>query len=108
MKGTATAGGRGGHLGATLPNPSAGAEVKEAPMALEAEFRYYKDHQDDLVAKHEGQFVVIKGDELLGVYPSYEEAYRETSKDHDLGTFLIQHVERGTAAYTQTFHSRVA
>lgn len=77
-------------------------------MALETEFAYYREHQDELVATYLGQFVVIKDGTVLGGYPSYEAAYSETSKDHDLGSFLIQHVEPGDAAYTQTFHSRVA
>jgi hypothetical protein len=77
-------------------------------MALEAEFRYYKDHQDELVAQYEGKFVVIKDEAVLGAYASYEDAYREAGKQHQVGTFLIQHVERGDTAYTQTFHSRVA
>lgn len=77
-------------------------------MALEKEFQYYKDHQAELVEKFEGQFVVIKDGEVLGTFPSYEDAYREAGKDHEVGTFLIQKVEPGDAAYTQTFHSRVA
>ncbi len=77
-------------------------------MALEPEFEYYKDHQDELVEKYRGQFVVIKDGEVLGAYPSYEAAYAETSKTHELGTFLIQEVQPGKAGYTQTFHSRVA
>jgi hypothetical protein len=77
-------------------------------MALEDEFAYYREHQNELVAKYQGQFVVIKDGAVLGAYPSYETAYSETSKDHELGSFLIQHVEPGEAAYTQTFHSRVA
>jgi hypothetical protein len=77
-------------------------------MALEPEFAYYRDHQAELVAKYQGQFVVIKDGVVLGAYPSYEAAYTETSKDHELGTFLIQEVQPGDAGYTQTFHSRVA
>jgi hypothetical protein len=76
--------------------------------ALEPEFRYYREHQDELVREHNGKFVVIQGAEVLGAYDTYEQAYAEVSRDHLLGTFLIQHVEPGEGAYTQTFHSRVA
>ncbi|MGC2192690.1 MAG: hypothetical protein WA751_10185 [Candidatus Dormiibacterota bacterium] len=75
---------------------------------LEAEFRYYREHQDELVREHNGKFVVIQGSEVLGVYDTYEQAYAATIQDHSLGTFLIQHVEPGEGSYTQTFHSRVA
>lgn len=77
-------------------------------MALESEFAYYREHQGELVAKYDGQFVVIKDGAVLGAYPSYEAAYAETSQTHELGTFLIQQVAPGDARYTQTFHSRVA
>ena len=40
-------------------------------------------------------------------YDTYEEALFETSKVHELGTFLIQECTEGDSAYTQTFHSRV-
>jgi hypothetical protein len=35
-------------------------------------------------------------------------AITETQKTHALGSFLVQKVEPGTGAYTQSFHSRVA
>ena len=75
---------------------------------LEREFNYYLQHQDELVSKYKGKFVVIKGDEVLGAYNIELEAIEKTSKDHKLGTFLVQKCEPGTESYTQTFHSRVA
>lgn len=75
---------------------------------LEREFKYYLKHQDDLVKKYNGKFVVIKGDEVLGAYDDELEAVKKTSEKHELGTFLVQKCEPGTESYTQTFHSRVA
>ena len=75
---------------------------------LEGEFRYYREHQNELVRQYEGKFVVIQGTEVLGAYDTYEQAYAAASQDHVLGTFLIQHVEPGEGSFTQTFHSRVA
>jgi hypothetical protein len=83
--------------------------LKEAgSVALEQEFAYYRAHQSELVAEHEGQFVVIKGETVLGFYPTYEAAYVETVREHEAGTFLIQQVRPGEDGYTQSFHSRVA
>jgi hypothetical protein len=76
--------------------------------SLEAEFHYYREHQAELVSQYEGQFVVIREGAVIGAYPSYEAAYREAVERYPLGSFLIQHVEPGESAYTQTFHSRVA
>ena len=77
-------------------------------MALKAEFDYYLAHQSDLVALYNGKFIVIKNGEVIGAYDDDLTAINETQKEHRLGTFLVQKVEPGDAAYTQTFHSRVA
>lgn len=75
---------------------------------LEQEFAYYKAHQDELVEKYRGKVVVIKGDLVIGVYDNELEAVNETSKEHKLGTFLVQKCVPGPEAYSQTYHSRVA
>ena len=74
---------------------------------LEKEFQYYLDHQDELVAKHNGKFVVIKDCAVIGVYDTEFGAVTETQKSYPLGTFLVQKCEPGSENYTQTFHSRV-
>jgi hypothetical protein len=74
---------------------------------LEKEFQYYKDHQDELVKKHNGKTLVIKDSKIIGVYETREEAITESSKTLELGTFLVQLCSPGDSAYSQTFHSRV-
>ena len=73
---------------------------------LEEEFKYYLDHQKELVEKYNGKFVVIKNHEVIGAFDSEIEAIDKTSKEHELGTFLVQKCEPGTESYTQTYHSR--
>jgi hypothetical protein len=75
---------------------------------LKKEFEWFLKHQGELVEKYNGQVVAIKDRRVLGAYPDEATAVAETRKVHELGTFLVQKVEPGTAAYTQTFHSRVA
>lgn len=75
---------------------------------LEKEFEYYRKHQDELVREYSGKYVVIRSEEVVGVYADFDEAVREASKKYDLGTFLVQKCEPGAASYTQTFHSRVS
>ncbi len=77
-------------------------------MALEQEFQYFLDHQDELVAKYRDKFVVIKGQDVVGAWGSEVEAITEASKLHELGSFLVQECTPGTDSYTRTFHSRVA
>jgi hypothetical protein len=78
------------------------------PSPLQKEFEYYLAHQAEMVAQYNGRFVVIKDQQVLGAFDSELAAMTETQKVHALGTFLIQKVAPGAAAYTQTFHSRVS
>lgn len=77
-------------------------------MSLEKEFKYYIDHQDELVKKYSGKYVVIKDTKVLGVYDSELEAVQKTTEKYELGTFLVQKCEPGSESYTQTYHSRVS
>ena len=74
---------------------------------LEKEFRHYIDHQDELVKKYAGKYVVIKDCLVIGVYDNELAAVDDAQKKYELGTFLVQKVEPGIESYTQTFHSRV-
>lgn len=74
---------------------------------LDKEFKYYLDHQDELVKQYNGKTLVIVQDKVVGVYDNEEQAYFESMKKYKLGTFLIQLCSPGKKDYTQTFHSRV-
>jgi len=74
---------------------------------LENEFKYYLEHQSELVEKYNGKFIVLKNEIVIGVYDSNRDAYTETVKTEELGTFLIQHCTPGPESYSQTFHSQV-
>lgn len=74
---------------------------------LEKEFQYYLKNQAELVEKYNGKFIVLKNEKVIGVYDSHSNAYTETLKSEQLGTFLIQHCLSGTDSYSQTFHSQV-
>jgi len=75
---------------------------------LEKEFKYYLEHQSELVKKYNGKFIVIKNREVIGAFDSELEAIEKTAEKHELGTFLVQKCEPGSESYTQTYHSRVA
>ena len=74
---------------------------------LEKEFKYYLEHQDELVKKYNGKFIVIKNREVIGVFDSELEAIEKTAEKYELGTFLVQKCEPGSESYTETYHSRV-
>lgn len=75
---------------------------------LQKQLEYFKSHQDELVEKYKGKFLVIKDQEVKGVYDTEIEAYTNAKKKFGLGNFLIQQCLPGQESYTQTFHSRVA
>jgi hypothetical protein len=74
---------------------------------LDKELQYYIDNQSELVKNYKGKYLVIKGQSIIGVFNSEIEAYSETVKKHELGTFLIQECQPGDENYTQTFRTRV-
>jgi len=69
------------------------------------ELEYFITNQRELVSKHRGKILVLKGKRVIGVYPTALEAYLETQKEHKLGSFMIQPCEPGVGAYTVTIAS---
>jgi hypothetical protein len=74
-------------------------------MGLERDFQYFIDHQEELVRAYNGRVVALQDGRVLGVYGTELEAALETSKTHELGTFLVQRCEPGPEAYTGVYHS---
>ena len=75
---------------------------------LQKEFEYFLAHQQELARQYSGKILVIKDQTVIGVFDSELEAIQETSKTHELGTFLVQKCDSTEESHTQTFHSRVA
>jgi hypothetical protein len=74
---------------------------------LDAEYKYYIDHQQELLQLYKGRFIVIKDKTVVGDYDSQAAAYLNSIKKFELGTFIIQECTEGNSGYTQTYHSRV-
>lgn len=74
---------------------------------LRKEFKYYLDQQDMLVEDYAGKVIAIKACSVIGAYDTHLEAFTETIKQHERGTFILQQVSRGNEAYTATFYSPV-
>ena len=80
----------------------------EKGTLLRDQFQYYLDHQIDLLKNYDGKFVVIKDFEVVSAYDTEIEAYLDSIKKYELGTFIIQKCSPGDKDYTQYFRSRVA
>ena len=63
-------------------------------MELKREYETYKAHKEDLLAKHEGKYVLIKGAEIVEVYTSYEDALKAGLKKFGNVPFLIKQIQR--------------
>ncbi len=63
-------------------------------------FQYYIDNQEDFVRKYDGQVIVLKDNDVIGVYDNEWTAFEETNKSHEAGSFIIQNVSPGDDAYT--------
>lgn len=61
-------------------------------MALEKEYETYQNKRQELL-KDEGKFVVIHGDEIAGVWSTWEEALDAGYGKYGLTPFMVQHIE---------------
>jgi hypothetical protein len=61
-------------------------------MALEKELATYASKMPEL-ASQIGKFVLIRGDEVLGTFTSYEDAIKEGYEKCGLSPFLVKQIE---------------
>lgn len=73
-------------------------------MALEKELQTYNTKRSQLLAD-EGKFVLIHGDEVAGVWDTYEDALKLGYEKYGLNPFLVKRIE---AVDTINFSTRYA
>ena len=73
---------------------------------LEKEYEVFKKNVDTFVKDHPGEYVVIKGETIIGFYKSLNEAFQSVAGKHKPGTFLVQQCIPLEDS-VQRFHSRV-
>ncbi len=61
-------------------------------MALETERQYYDSVKPELLRHHEGKFVLIIGNEVLGAFDNPEEAYKAGLQQRGNLPMLIKQV----------------
>lgn len=62
--------------------------------ALESEQRFYDSIKEELLRHHEGKFVLIIGEEQLGIFDHAEEAYQFGIEQRGNVPMLIQEISR--------------
>lgn len=61
-------------------------------MALEKEIETYKAKLSHLLTD-EGKFVLIQGEEVIGIFGTYEDALKEGYDKFDLSPFLVRKIQ---------------
>jgi hypothetical protein len=74
-------------------------------VMLTRELEFFKANQEELVAKHKGQHLVIVGETVVGAYDSPLSAYTAALENYEPGSFMIQVCQPGPSAYTVTIAS---
>jgi len=69
---------------------------------VDAQFRFFIDHQDQLVKKHNGKVIILHGYNVEGEFDNYLDAYLYGKKHFMPGSFIIQRCLEGEDAYTAT------
>lgn len=69
--------------------------------------KFYEERIKEFREKYLGKHIVIKGEELKGIYNSDEEAIRESVKTFVLGTFAVKIVSNSDEDTNWRFYSRV-
>ncbi len=55
------------------------------------EFLWFKEHEAELLARHGGQYLLIKDGQVVGVFETRREAVREAFQRFEPGTFIVHH-----------------
>ncbi len=61
---------------------------------LQAELETYNKCKDELVAKGEGKFVLIRADRVAGMWDTYEDALQAGYNQFGLEPFLVKRIQR--------------
>ena len=72
------------------------------------DFKWFLDNYYDLYEQYGSSFLAIKDQAVIGVYKSYTEGVKETAKNHELGSFIVQECDVSEAAYTSYVFSNLA
>ena len=61
-------------------------------MVLEEELKTYKKEKESLLSKHAGKFVLIKGQKIIGLFVSKDDALKEGYKKFNNREFLVKQI----------------
>ncbi len=71
--------------------------------SLEKEYEYYLEIRAELAKNHDGKYVAIKGQKVLGIFDDYRGAANAVYVEHERGTVLMQEIGRDYEYFTGIF-----
>ena len=75
---------------------------------LDAEYKYFSENIKSLYKQYGHKFLVIKGQEVIGAYSTFNEALETTLKTEKIGTFLVQECRENIEKTVQHFQGNVS
>lgn len=75
--------------------------------ALNREAELFNEHLEEWRQSHVGQFVLIKADEVLGFFPSLDEAFAEGTQRFGLEPFFVKQIVPRDAVNVSLFGRRL-
>ena len=72
------------------------------------DYDFFIDNLPALYAEYGHRFLVIKNQSVMGAYDDFREAYDETLKTEELGTFIIQECVDNPEKLVQRFQLNVS
>jgi hypothetical protein len=76
-------------------------------LAVKEAATYYRAHQAEIVSTHLNEFVVIKGQQILGYYGTEDQAFDSMTGD-ELGTFIVQQCQEPGTDIANYYNNTVA
>lgn len=66
--------------------------LSSSAMPLETEVQFYESRRADLLKQYLNLYVLIKGAELIGVYPDAQAAHQEGVNKFGMQPFLVKQI----------------
>lgn len=79
--------------------------LSEAKQMSDMNYSFFKSNIDNLCKSYYGKYLSLKNASVLGSFDSFDQAYNETIKTEELGTFLIVHCVKSGEMPVNNFYS---
>ena len=67
---------------------------------MQEDYKWFLDNYTDLYQKYGDVYLAIKNKTVIGVYQTYAEGVKGSSRTEGIGTFIIQKCGKDDSSYT--------